>query len=417
MLNFGTIKLDKKQICFDVPVPSVTVPNLNITTPSINADVKVNANVGLNFGTPAVSVSTPSVSISTPSLNFSADLGSLIENLKIPTVICITVGGKFDLSSILQQITDSINNLNKINVNASLPNVNLSIPKLSTTIPSLNVKLDVNVNADEVLKQIEAQCAILALDALSSLDPLLALEALLEQFTSLCGQFNFSLLSQVISKIQQAQFQLLTNIIASITNPIQKITKLLDLATQAINAGSQDILNMISSLVNTTIFDSLMNEISSLNSKDALASLNAEMSSQISIGNFSALNPLLNAAQYVNNLGQAVSNIANSTFDSLEDLQNQLQSAVNVGDYVKVQSLLQAYDSFKDSAISDLQNLDPSDLLSEALPLLNNALQSLDLSTYGRILSQLAGQLCTVSTPQIQTSGSINSSIVPNFLQ
>ena len=419
MLNFGIIKSQTKQICFNVPVPSVTLPNLNLKIPNVKIP-EVGANIGLNFGaTPAISVAVPSVSVSTPSLNFGADLNGLIGSLKLPTVICVTVGGKFDLSSILQQITDSINQLNKVNVGLKLPSLSLKTPSisLSAAIPSLTVKLDVNLGADDILKQIEALCASLAISALSSLDPLLALEALLAQFTSLCGEFNFDLLNQVISQIQAAKFQLLSNIIAAITDPFAKVAKLLELATQAIEAGSQDILNMIGSLVNTTLFDSLINELSSLNPADALNAVNAEIASQISLGNFGAIGTLLNAAQYLNSLGQSVANIANATFSSLEDLQNQLNQALSIGDYAQIGKLLQAYDSLQEDAITALSSVEPSNLIAQALPLLNSALQSLDLNKYSRILNQIAGQICTSSIPTGQTGGAVSSAIVPPFLQ
>lgn len=434
MLNFGKIKAKTERVCLNLPapdigdikIPKVKIPTLNgIKLPDIKSGalgfVKDIENAVEDLvGDIKDSIKVPKLG----QLQFGApDLSGLnkaLSNIKFPTTICINAGGNFDVNSIFTQLSDAVNELNKISIPLP-PFPGFPILPLSDVVPSLRLDsiIGASRSTQDILNELKDRCAKFALDALDALDPTLRLEELLRKFQELCGLFKFQQLQDVINKIQQAKYDLVTQTINAITDPVDKISKLLDLGVQAADAGANDILLMISNLITTIQFDSLVSKILQMNPREALALLNSEIRRQAQLQNFPGISQLLNAIQILKSQDQQIRNVVDAIFNSPEELQRLINQAVDLENYDAIQRLLQAHDIQQDKIIQALRNLDPVNLLNKGTTLLNDAIQRLDLGLYNRILDEMASKICTDGTSLLpfNTSSAVsNPSAIPSFL-
>jgi hypothetical protein len=435
MLNFGTIKNKTEKICFNLPAPDVgNIDIPKITVPTLDGikapDLKSGALSFLKDVEEAVeevvdnikdAVKVPKIGqlqFGVPDLD---GLNKALKNIKVPTTICINAGGNFDVNAIFSQLSDAVTELNKIPIPLPIPEIS-GLSPISDVLPSLRLDsiIGSSRSTQDILNELKDRCARFTLDALDALDPTLRLEELLQKFQELCGLFKFQQLQDVINKIQQAKYDLVVQSINTITDPVDKISKLLDLGVQAANAGANDILQIVSNLITTVQFDSLVNKILQMNPRAALAALNAEIRRQTQLQNFAGIRQLLNAIQIIKSQEQQVRNVVDAIFNSPEELQRLIDQAVNLENYDAVERLLQAYDRQQDLVIQTLRELDPVTLLNRGTALLNDAIQRLDLGLYNRILDEMASKICTDGSsllPQVSNSSEINPGAIPTFLR
>lgn len=432
MLNFGKIKAKTERVCLNLPAPDVDIKIPTVKIPTLNGikvpDIKSGALDFIKGAQDAVEdlVDDLQDAIKIPKvgqLQFGApDLSGLnkaLSNIKIPTTICINAGGNFDVNAIFSQLSDAVNELNRVSIDLPLPGF-IGLP-ISDVVPSLRLDsiIGSSRSTQDILNELKDRCARFTLDALDALDPTLRLEELLRRFQELCGLFKFQQLQDVINKIQQAKYDLVTQTINAITDPVDKISKLLDLGVQAADAGANDILQMISNLITTIQFDSLISKILQMNPREALAMLNAEIRRQSQLRNFPAIQQLLNAIQILKSQDQQIRNVVDAIFNSPEELQRLIDQAVDLENYDSIQRLLQAYDIQQDRILQSLRGLDPVNLLNKGTVLLNDAIQRLDLGLYNRILDEMASKICTDGTsllPFNTSSTESNPSAIPGFL-
>ncbi len=440
MLNFGKIRQETKHICFDVPdttVPDVTIPSVNIEKlkgpqlPDISSGIlsfgkKVISEINnlesqlekLRLGFPVKN----KLSFGLPSLN---DFTSKLQSLKVPTTICITVGGSnVGLDAVFDQVNTAIDSLTKPKITLPIPDFsNLPFIPISNIVPALNILpiVPIEKSADQILSEIKDRCAQLLLNELDNLDPLVRLEQLIQKFQELCGLLRFSQLQSVIEQIQRAKADLVRKVIDGITDPAAKIAKLYDMAVDAVNSGAQDIVNEISNLIDRIKFDSLIDQILQMNPRDAIASLSDEIKRQAQLKNFSAIRQLLTAINIVKN--QLV-DLTNTVFDvpvtAVDSIQDKINELVDLQNYEGIEKLLTAYDTVQDAVLRQLSELDPEHLLQEGRNLLNAALQKMDIGLYNRILSEMAAKICNSGAdllPNLPNVPEVNPDSVPNFLK
>jgi hypothetical protein len=441
MLNFGKVASQTQHICFDAPVPSiptVAIPSISIpsiTTPKL-PNVSVNTSLGFGVKIPSVSSAVPTFKLGLPDvsgkLTFGlpslSDFNSKLASIKIPTTVCISIGGtNTDLSSIFNQINSALTSLSIPTVNIPLPNLSdLNFSPISNLVPALNVnpKLNINISTDQILSQIKERCSLLSLNAFDSLDPLEALSQLAEQLSQLCGSSQFEQMQAIITKIENAKVRLVQSLIDQITDPVEKLDKLFSMATDAIQAGAQDILQEVSNQIDRVKFDALITQIMNMNPTAALAALSNEIQQQAQLGNISSVQQLLTGISIVQSQLQQAQTVAaavlNQPNNILSSIQNQINQAAQLQDFEQIQKLVSSYSSYQSSLIQALGNLDVSSILSQGEAMLQQALQNLDLSSYNAILDQMAATICNEASsilPSTASNSSINPSAVPNFLQ
>jgi len=353
------------------------------------------------------------------------DFTSKLQSLSTPQTICITVGGpNSDLSSIFNQINNIITLVPKPNLpSLSLPQLpELSLPSLSQFVPALNItpKLPITLNVGQVLAQIQLNCEQFAIDALNSLDPTERLEQLLQEFSKLCGLLQFTQLQSVISQIEQAKADLVNNVISSIPDAASQIQKLIEVATDAINANAYDIVNQAANLINQIKFNSLISYVMSINPETAISQLEAEIQQQAQLQNFSAIPQLLNA---INVVQSSLQSTINSVFSAPQLEANQLQSEINnllnVKNYTQIGNLITSFTSAQDAIINQLAQLDPATALQKGTALLQNALQTLNLAQFNQIMNALSQSICNNGKsllPSVPSVPQINPSSIPSFL-
>jgi len=445
MLNFGKISEKNKHICFEVPdssPSSLKIPKLSL--PKLTGPKLPNVSDGiLDFGKKikdAISDLTDDIEkFKPPGLPFKQlgfglpELGGLdtqIKGLKFPKTICLTAGGQFGVIAVLQQLTDGIKNSNGPKFPILLPPIpdlsGLPFFPLSNIIPSLRVGpiIDVNKSMGQILAETKDRCARYLLDELDGLDPSLRLLELIKRLQELCGLLQFSQMQDIIGRIQQAKADLVRQALDGLTEPVDKLAKLFDMAVDAINTGAQDILAEIARLVDAISFEHLIEQIQKLNPRDALRMLNAEIKRQTQLRNFGAIRQLLQAINIVKSQLQEIKDIGDAILDTPENLLDALQSKidelVDLENYEEIEKFLSLYDAAQDEIIRRLREMDLADALRNGTDLLNDALKRLDLGRYNRIMEELAGILCPQGLdifPNIPNVPQLNPEAIPSFLR
>lgn len=408
-LNFGN--MSAKNICFNVPdtkpiFDALKLPDLNIKLPKLGMPSFGN----LNFGAAIPTIEIPTVNIpklpSFNNLNFGGleNLKNKIANLKVPTTVCINVGGEYGFDSIFSQLGDILYALT---------------PKIpSTTIPPLiqggaisiipkiliNPSLPLDMNIEQALALVKENCLASLLQTLRDLDPLERLKKLFEIAADLCSRMLFSQLRDVIEEIQKTQAEILANALSTITDPLEKMAKLVDMATDALNAGAYELLDEISKLLGGTQFQSLLEFLDKLDPTIAIAALTDEIRNLVQLKNFGPINQLLTILQALKMKVKGVSDLTIAGLSlpelAVDELQNEINRLLDVDDILGIQRLLASFMQSKMNLIDDLRKLDPNQFLMQVLPLLNSALKNIELGLFNVIIKDLADKLCnnTVTT-------------------
>ena len=408
-LNFGNISA--KNICFNVPdtqplFDALKLPNLNISVPKLGLP-----SFGkLNFGSINTTFKIPTVNLphlpSFSNLNFGGfnNLKDRLQNLKTPTIVCITIGGDFGFDSLFTQLGDILNSMTpKISSFGTAPLIQGGAISI---IPSLliNPTLPLDMNLEQALAIVKDRCLASLLDALRNLDPLERLKKLFEIAADLCSRMLFSQLRDVIEEIQKTQAEILANALSTITDPLEKMAKLIDMATDALNSGAYEMLEEISKLLGGVQFQSLLQFLDNLDPTIAIAALLSEIRNLVTLQNFGPINQLLAILQALKSKLAGISNVALNAFSlpelAIDELQNEINRLLDIDDILGIQKLLADFMRMKMSTIDELRKLDPAQFLLQALPLLNSALKNLELGLFNSIIKNLADSLCnTTVTP------------------
>lgn len=435
MMNFGNIGSAAKSVCFKSPDLNLNVKNNlnNISFPKLK-DLKlpnvINGALGFgkklsenlqNFKLPSIKGSDFKAGV-----DFGGwkNLDDKIKGIQMPTTICITLGGSFGLDSMFSQVSGILDSL--------VPKVQFQLPQvpnldLASIIPPLfvDVKLPLNLGLTDALEAIKNNCINSILNALRGLDPLERLKQLLSMASELCAAAQFSKLKAVIDEIQQAQAELISQAISAITDPIEKITKLVDMAMDAFRSGAYDLLDQIARIINGVKFDALIQFIEQLDPSVALGALVANIHNLIQLKNFGPINQMLSAIQIIKNKIAGATEIANGILSlpeqTLDFLQAELDRLLNIEDFLGIQQLLAEIQRIKDQVIKTIRDLSPAELLGRIPALLQDALQKLDISQYSQLLQEAGSKLCqdmaslVPSLPEVPQVDA--ASVVPSILQ
>lgn len=432
-INFGSISAAAKNVCFNVPqtnplktsflppvspIGKITLPNF--LNKAVNFGKKLEQNLA-NIKLPPIKAKDLNVSV-----NFGGgNLAKAIGNLKVPTTFCITLGGGLGIDSIYSQIGGLMNQLSSPLINIHIPTVpNLD---LASIIPPLfvDIKLPININLTQALDIVKGNCLASILDALKGLDPLERLRQLLNLASELCSAAQFTKLKAVIDQIQQAQAELIHQALATITDPLTKIAKLVDMAVDAFNSGAYDLLEEISRLLNGVKFDALINFLQSIDPATAIAALIANIRQLVQLGNFAPIQQLLSAIQIMKSklegITQIPSQLLNAPQLALDAIQAQINNLLDVQDFLGLNKLLTDVQKLEDTIIDNLRQLSPGELLGFLPKLLQDALQRLDVSQYNQLIQEAGSKLCqdiASLIPQLPNVPQVDpASIVPSILQ
>ncbi len=441
-LDFGKITGGSTRVCFNQPAaePSITVPKFNGLLGSQNGpDFEGIKQDLLNFGKNLESsiadfanqVNKFGIKFGGGELNFGiADVSSLadkLKNIKFPQTICLNVGGENGITSIFDQLNSVLDSIQRPSIPIRIPGLD-GIPffPLSDILPSLNINLPDICPKDlvDILNELRERCLDLALAELAKLDPLERIRQLIDRLQQLCGLLQFSQIKKIIDEIERAKRELIQNLINGITDPLEKLAKLHDIACDAIKTGAQDILQGVSDLIGAIKFDSIIDFIKDLNPRDAIRALSDEIRKQVQLKNFGAVRALLNAINFVKAQLEAANSVAQSILSVPENLLDVLQDKINefvdLENWGGISDLLNAYDSVQDAIIRQLESLNPAELLTKGTQLLNDALAKLDLGLYNRILDAMASKICAEGTnllPSLPNVPELNPEIVPAILR
>jgi hypothetical protein len=402
-LSFGNISA--KNVCFNVPdttpiFDALKLPDLNIKPPKLGLP-----DFGkLNFGGIETTIEIPTINIpklpSFNNLNFGGidNLKNKIANLKIPTTICINVGGEYGFDSIFTQIGDILYALTPKIPSTTIPPIiqggNISIIPAMLISPSLPIDLTL----EQALEIVKNNCLASLLDTLRNLDPLERLKKLFEIAADLCSKMLFSELRDVIEEIQRTQTEILANALSTITDPLQKMAKLIDMANDALNAGSYEMLQQISNLLGGTQYQSLMEFLDKLDPTIAISALTDEIKNLVQLKNFGAINQLLTILQSLKSKVKGISDLSINGLSlpelAVDELQTEINKLLDSDDILGIQKLLADFMRTKYNLIDELKKLDPNVFLMQALPLLNSALKNLELGLFNVLIKDLADKLC-----------------------
>lgn len=290
---------------------------------------------------------------------------------------------------------------------------------LSDVIPSSKLRppIDVKKSAADIVGDLQSRCTDFVLAALDQLDPLERLEQLLDLVKDLCSQANFTDLRKVLDKVDQAQRDIVTATVETITEPLEKAAKLNDMLVDAINSGSQDAIKYVDQAIQSLNYQQLYTYINDLDPEEAIGRLQAEIKKRTQIGDFKGVQDMLNAVSVVEaRVQQGIDTVLSpldqiqqtlrDTLPSIPELfdlpetvineaQNKIDEALTLGNYQEIQNVVTAVDSVQNEVLSTLQDLDPSTLLQKGTALLNEALEEADIGRYNRILDEMAKTLCT----------------------
>jgi hypothetical protein len=406
-LNFGNFQNKSKQVCFQSPSIDFgnpldklsSAPNFedikipNFINGALDFGKKLSANLK-NFELPKIDGKQFKAGID---FGGSKDLGDKIKALKVPTTICITLGGGLGLDSMFSQVGGILDSL--------VPKVQFQLPDippldLASIIPPLfvDIRLPINLNLTQALDAIKNNCINSIMNALKGLDPLERLKQLLSIASELCAAAQFTQLKAVIDQIQQAQAELIEQAISFITDPIAKLTKLIDMAVDAIQAGAYDIVEQIAAIINGVKFDALIQFLEKLDPTIAIGALIANIRQMAQLRNFGPINQMLSAIQVIKSklagaleLPNALLSIPEMTLDAL---QAEIDRLLNIEDFLGIQAVLAEVQRVKDQLINTIRSLSPAELLSSIPALLQEALQKLDMSQYSQLLQEAGSKLC-----------------------
>lgn len=407
-LSFGNISA--KNVCFNVPdtqplFDTLKLPDLNIKMPKLGLP-----DFGkLNFGGINANIEIPTINIPKlpdfGKLSFGGleNLKNKISDLKIPTTICINVGGEFGFESIFSQVGDILNALTPKIPSTEIPPL-IQGGKFSI-IPSLliNPSLPIDITIEQALEIVKSNCLASLLEALRNFDPLERLKKLFEMAADLCSKMLFNQLKDVIEEIQRTQAEILSNALSTITDPLLKMAKLIDMANDALNAGSYEILQQIADILGGTQYQSLMEFLNNLDPTIAISALTDEIRNLVTLKNFGPINQLLSI---LNSLKLKVKGISDLAINGLslpelavDQLQNEINRLLDIDDILGIQKLLADFMRTKYNLIDELKKLDPNQFLMQALPLLNSALKNLELGLFNSLIKNLADKLCLGDQP------------------
>lgn len=236
------------------------------------------------------------------------------------------------------------------------------------------------------------------MNALKGLDPLERLKQLLSIASELCAAAQFTQLKAVIDQIQQAQAELIEQAISFITDPIAKLTKLIDMAVDAIQAGAYDIVEQIAAIINGVKFDALIQFLEKLDPTIAIGALIANIRQLAQLRNFGPINQLLSAIQVIKSKLAGALELPNALLSlpemTLDALQAEIDRLLNIEDFLGIQAVLAEVQRVKDQLINTIRSLSPAELLSSIPALLQDALQKLDMSQYSQLLQEAGSKLC-----------------------
>lgn len=405
-LSFGS--MNAQNVCFKIPdtkpfFDALKLPNLNVSLPKIGMP-----NFGqLGFGK-LPNIVIPTINIpklpSFSKLGFGgiADLRNRIAGLKVPITICINIGGDNGFDSIFNQVGDILNSLIPKLPSVVIPP--LIVGKQISIIPKLliNPTLPLDLSLEQALGIVKDNCLANLLNLLQGIDPLERLKKLLELASELCSSMLFSQLRDVIDEIQRAQAEILANALSTITDPVMKLLKLIDMANDAFLAGAYDLLDEITKMISGTQFDALMQFLENLDPKLALDALMLEIKNLVQLQNFGPINQLLSVFQMLKTKLEGVTNIAVGALSlpelGIEALQNEINRLLDVGDILGIQKLMADFYRSKLNAMEALRELDPNAFLAQILPFLNDALKSLEFGLFKSLIKDLADKLCNNNT-------------------
>ena len=401
-LDFGDISNNSKNVCFQIPnlkgaLDPFKLPDLNFKFPKLGLPDFSK----LNFGLGDLKVTIPEFKL--PEINFSGlNFGGFdnfldkLKNIKVPTTICITVGGGFGIESIFSQLADAINSLVP-----KVPSISLGIPEGTFALfPQIliNPQFPFNLSLEQAFNMVKDNCLQSLLNFLRNLDPFERLKKLLELAADLCSRMLFGQLKSVIEEIQNAQMELLMDALNFITDPIAKMMKLLDMATDAVNSGAFELLDNIGKLLGSTQFESILDFIDRLDPSVAIAAIMAQIRNLVQLKNFGPINQLITILQVlkaklkgITDLGLAALEAPELSLDALQDAINKLLDA---DDLFGIQKLLSDFERGKRDLVNSLKKLNPSEFLSQMLPILNDALKSLQFGLFNTLIKDLADKLC-----------------------
>lgn len=405
-LDFGNMGNQAKSICFNVPnikpiLDKFKLPDLsNITLPKLGLP-----DFGkLNFGGGKLNVSIPTINLpSFNGLNFGGFNNFLekLKGIKVPTTICINVGGDFGLESIFSQLGSAIDSL--------IPKPSFNLPPLIqggqiSIIPPILIHptIPMDMSLSQALELVKANCLDSLLNKLRELDPLERLKQLMELAAELCSSMLFNQLKSVIEEIQKAQMEILSEALNYITDPIAKMLKLIDMATDAINSGSLELLQSIASLIGSSQYQGLLDFLDQLDPTIAITAVLDEIKNLLNLKNFGPIASLLAILQALKSKVEGLSNLALNALSlpelTLDQLQLELLRLLEQGDFLGMQSLLSDFMRFKSQLVDELRQLDPSVFLSKMLPMLNDALKNLEFGLFNMLIKDLADKLCGTNT-------------------
>lgn len=275
------------------------------------------------------------------------------------------------------------------------------------------------VPLESILNQISSRCLERILDELDNVDPTLRLQQLLDLVENLCSSQNFTSLQNVINKIQQTKRDLIYQAMETITDPLERIAKLHDMLVDAINTGAEDLVSEIVGIINNEKFNALLEGLDQLDPRNAIEILNNEIRRFTDLRQFEIVNDLLSALQIiqdqfrefelnVSSLFDQIDNFLDEPENFLNNLQQQINDALDLNNLELVQDLINTYDSYRDQLNKLLAELDPNKLIQLA----NEALSKLDLGRYNRILQELSNKLCNDDLNILPNIPNIDSSIL-----
>jgi len=437
-LDFGKIFSPNKTICFSVPETNSNTTTASNTVKN-NQDFEGIKQDLLNFGKNLESqiqsfanqINKFGIKFGGGQLNFGiadvSNLANAIKEIKFPQTICITLGGGNGIDSIFDQLKNALNQIQKPSIPITIPSLD-GIPffPLSNILPSLNVQLPDLCPKDltDILRELKERCEALLLQELNDLDPLERIRQLIQRLQELCGLLQFTQMRRLLDEIDRAKREAIQKLIDGITDPLEKLVKLHDIACDAIKTGAQDVLNSVRDLIEAIKFESIIDKILELNPRDAIRLLSDEIKKQVQLKNFNVVKTLLNAVNFLKASLESANNIAQSVLDIPENfldiLQDKINELVDLENWGGISDLLNTYDSLQDAIIRQLEELNPALLLVKGTQLLNDALQKLDLGLYNRILDAMASKICAEGTdllPNLPNVPEINPEIIPSFLR
>lgn len=283
----------------------------------------------------------------------------------------------------------------------------------------------------QILNEVAERCASRLLDELDNIDPSLRLEQLLNKAQELCSAAQFTQLREVIDKIQETKREIVQDAISRITDPIERLTKLTDMMVDAINTGAQDLVEEIASLLEFEQFNNILNALDQIDPRRAIDLLNSEIKRLTDLKQFDKIRQLLNAVNIVQNQFAEIETFVDNVFEDInlllgeperlvDAIQNKINEALDLNNYLEVQQILDAYDGIRDTIDNVLQELDPQRAFRKLVTLANQALADLDLGRYNRLLDEIANRLCDQPfglLPELPNVPDVGAEVLPDFVR